>query len=389
MFSKLRSIFCKVFLFTLLFSIVGITTIFGVETWQKTFGGNNVDYGRCVLTINDGFLAVGSTSSYGAGGFDIYVLKIDIHGNRLWHKTFGGKADDFAFCVVKARGGYLIAGWTKSFGAGKSDVYILKIDEDGNKLWEKTYGGPGDDYAYQTLVIDNGFVIVGSTRSFEGKASQAYVIKIDEEGEIVWEKNYGMESDEGLFSIEKTADGYLAVGQSNKSGNFDAYFLWLSESGEMIKEEYRGGPYEDFIYRIKRTVDGGYVAVGASESPQYNRNFYVVRLNNEGKLSWERIYHGPKPDVARCVLEMADGYLVFGSTNSYGAGYDDFYLLKIDSKGEKLWSKTYGGKGFDVGYCIATIPVGGFIMIGDTTSTGSGGFDIYILKIDELGGLSN
>lgn len=389
---KFRLLFCKVFIFTLLFLLIVVSTSAANNpmTWQKTFGGNNVDYGRCVISTEKGFLVVGATSSYGSGGFDVYVLRLDFYGNKIWHKTFGGKADDIALCGIKAKGGYLIVGWTKSFGAGKSDFYVLRIDEEGNKLWEKTYGGPEDDYAYRALATNDGFIVVGNTRSIEGLSSQAYVIKIDEEGKVIWEKNYGTQSDEALFGIESTSNGYLAVGQSNKSGNFDAYFLWMDRNGEKIKEEYLGGPYEDFIYCVKRTTDGGHIAVGASEYPQYNRNFYIVKLDNNGAVVWEKVYREPKPDVARCVVETVDGgYLVFGSTYSYGAGYDDLYLLKIDSRGEKMWMKTHGGKGFDLGYCIDKTADGGFVMVGDTTSTGSGGFDIYILKTNELGEISN
>lgn len=211
----------------LLFLLVFAST-FAQTTWQKSFGGNNLDYARDVIVTTDGnFLIVGATSSYGAGKFDVLVLKVDQRGQVVWYKTFGGSDDDSANCVVKAKDGYLIAGWPRSTDTGKSDVYVVKIDENGNSLWQKTYGGLQDDIASCILVVEDGFIIAGSTMSIQEKARQAYLIRIDTMGKILWQKDYGGEANETFSWIERTSSGFIAVGMSGVSGTIDKSGKWV------------------------------------------------------------------------------------------------------------------------------------------------------------------
>ncbi|WP_461768198.1 hypothetical protein [Pseudothermotoga sp.] len=382
----------------LLFLLVFAST-FAQTTWQKSFGGNNLDYARDVIVTTDGnFLIVGATSSYGAGKFDVLVLKVDQRGQVVWYKTFGGSDDDSANCVVKAKDGYLIAGWTRSTDTGKSDVYVVKIDENGNSLWQKTYGGLQDDIASCILVVEDGFIIAGSTMSIQEKARQAYLIKIDTTGKILWQKDYGGEANETFSWIERTSSGFIAVGMSGVSGtidksgkwvgNYDAYVVWLKENGEVLKEKTLGGPYEDGLRRVLRTTDGGHVAVGWRESQQFLSNYYIIKFSKNGEVEWEKVIETPTPHTARSVVETSDGYLIVGHGIPLNSLLDDAYLIKIGFKGEIQWIKNHGGGKLDTAYGVQALP-DGFMIVGDTASMGTGGMDVYMLRTNKNGEIKN
>lgn len=370
-------------------------SLFAQITWQKTFGGNKLDYARHVIVANDGnFLIVGATSSYGAGKFDMLVLKVDQRGQLVWYKTFGGSDDDSANCVVKTKNGYLVVGWTKSTDTGKSDVYVVKIDEAGNSQWSKTYGGPQDDFANCVLAVEDGFIIAGYTTSIQGKAQQAYLIKIDLTGKILWQKDYGGEVNEAFSWIERTSSGFIAVGQSgtpgtiDKSGkwvsNYDAYVVWLKEDGELLKEKTLGGTYEDGLRKVLRTTDSGHIAVGWYESKQFMSGYYVVKFSKTGEVEWEKVIETPMPHTARAVAEMSDGYLIVGHGIPLNSSIDDVYLIKINLKGEVQWIKNHGGEKLDTAFSVQPLS-DGFIIVGDTMSMGAGEMDVYMLKTDKNG----
>lgn len=378
-----------------LFFLLFTNSLLAQITWQKTFGGNNLDYARHVIVANDGnFLIVGATSSYGAGKFDVLVLKVDQRGQVIWYKTFGGSDDDSASCVAKTKDGYLVAGWTKSTDTGKSDVYVVKIDENGNGLWSKTYGGPQDDFANCVLAVDDGFIVAGYTMSIREKARQAYLIKIDPTGKLLWEKDYGGEMNETFSWIERTSNGFIAVGQSgtpgtiDKSGkwvsNYDAYVVWLKENGELLKEKTLGGPYEDGLRKVLRTTDGGHIAVGWYESKQFVSGYYVVKFSKAGEVEWEKVIETPMPHTARAVAEMSDGYLIVGHGIPLNSSIDDVYLIKINLKGEVLWIKSHGGEKLDTAHSVQALS-DGFMIVGDTMSMGAGEMDVYMLRTDKNG----
>jgi hypothetical protein len=149
--------------------------------WSKTFGGRGDDGGYSVQQTSDGgYIIVGYTTSYGAGGYDVYLIKVDANGNMQWSKTFGGRGDDGGLSVQQTRdGGYIIVGSTESFGSGGYDVYLIKVDANGNMQWSKTFGGRGDDWGRSVQQTrDGGYIIVGWTRSFGSGESDVYLIKL-------------------------------------------------------------------------------------------------------------------------------------------------------------------------------------------------------------------
>ena len=264
------------------------------NTWAKTYGGSLFDSSArnsIQQTSDGGYVALGITESFGAGGRDILVLKLDKDGDIEWQKAYGGPAEDRASSIEETSdGGYIVAGWTRSFGAG-FDIWILKLDKDGNVEWEKTYGGPGfeeSDFILETP--DGGYIVGEETFSFGAGRRDAWLFKLDVNGNIEWQKTYG-------------------------------------------------GPRFDELSSIQLTPDGGYVLAGETQSfgigSESNiENVWVVKLDVSGNVEWQRTYGGSGRDEAESIQLTSDGgYIVAAYTESFGAGGRDVWILKLDSEG--------------------------------------------------------
>jgi hypothetical protein len=179
----------------------------GNVIWTKTIGGSSSDFATSIIQSSDGgYVVAGGTSSFGAGSADIYVVKLDSSGNVIWTKTIGGSNDDEARSIIQSSdGGYIVAGWTSSFGAGSDDFYVVKLDSAGNVLWTKTIGGIGDEAWGDSIIqsSDGGYVVVGHTRSFGAGGADIYVVKMDDNGNVCFSQNitnYSVSSNVGSFS---------------------------------------------------------------------------------------------------------------------------------------------------------------------------------------------
>jgi hypothetical protein len=188
----------------------------GDTLWTRTFGGPNHDECQSVRqTPDEGYISVGATSSFGHGGYDIYLIKMDEAGDTVWTRTIGGSSADRAYSVgLTDDGGYILVGYTGSFGDGDEDVYLVRTDADGDTLWTRRYGGPEADFGYSVQqVASGGFILAGCTESFGAGGRDGYIIRTDEQGNILWTKTFGdVWSDQGR-SVEETADGgYIICG---------------------------------------------------------------------------------------------------------------------------------------------------------------------------------
>jgi uncharacterized delta-60 repeat protein len=359
--------------------------------WQKTFGGSDDDRARSVQeTIDGGYIVAGYTWS-SSEREDVYILKLDANGNKLWEKTFGGSDNDGAWSIQQTNdGGYVVAGYTSSFGAGSYDVYVLKLDATGTKVWEKTFGGSYDDRAYciqQTS--DGGYIVAGYTWS-SSEWEDVYILKLDANGNKLWEKTFGGSDNDGAWFIQQTIDGgYIVAGytKSYGSGWYNAYLLKLDGAGNKVWEKVFGGSSWDEARSIQQTNDGGYVVAGYTSSfGAGSYDVYVLKLDTSGKEVWSKTFGGSSDDLAWSIQQTNDGgYIVAGYTKSFGAGSEDVYILKLDANGNKLWEKTFGGSYDERAYCIQQTSDGGYIVAGYTSSFGVGNYDVYIIKMDANG----
>ena len=356
----------------------------------KTFGGYSSETGRSVLQTSDGgYILLGTTQSFGAGLSDFWLIKVNSRGIEEWSKTFGGSEHDRGYSVDQTDdGGYIITGETYSFGSGYNDVWLIKADSEGNEEWSKTFGGSNLDRGssvHQTT--DGGYIIVGYT-SVYGHDLEGWLIKTDAFGNQMWEKKFGWTGRDSGSSVRQTLDGgYIVTGVYGVGAENDLWLLKTNSSGAEMWDRMMGSSYYDVGYSVEETNDGGFIVVGATKSTGSGKDsIWLIKTNSTGIELWSEIFGGEDSDVGYSVTETSDGgFILVGSTESFGNGLSDVWLIKTDLNGNSEWIKTFGGYGSDVGYSVTETSDGGFILVGSTESFGSGSSDLWMIKTDALG----
>ncbi len=390
--------FQSIFIFMLLMLISFCGVGYAAEetlTWDKTFGGSDRDVALSIIQTEDGGYAIsGYTRSKGKGKADAWAIKLDEWGNMVWDKTFGLSDNDVAFSIIQTEdGGYAISGYTIFKNIGEADFYIIILDEKGNKLWNKTFFESNWDCAYSIIQTkDEGYVISGYTWSKGAGKADAWVIKLDNKGNMVWNKTFGGSENDEAHSIIQTKDGYyIIVGttQSKGAGEWDTWIIKLDEQGNMEWDKTFGGSDDDCAYSIIQTEDGGYAISGYTRSKGKGKtDAWVIKLNNKGNMVWNKTFGGYDNDIARSIIQTEDGdYVIVGETQSKGAGEWDAWIIKLDKQGNIEWDKTIGGSSWDSILSIIQTEDGDYVVAGWTMSKGAGEADAWVIKLDEKGNL--
>jgi hypothetical protein len=253
-------------------SIVNCTTYNPEVAWNQTFGGSGDDYGCPVQQTSDGgYVVAGYTSSYGAGRGDAWLIKTDSSGNLSWNKTFGGSDYDEGYSVQQtSEGGYIIAGSTESYGAGFEDVWLIKTDSLGDETWNKTFGGSDIERGYSVQQSsDGGYIIAGSAGHYGAGSANVWLIKTDSSGDETWNKTFDDSHTERGYSVQQTSDGgYIMVGDTypQGTGTDDVWLMKTDSSGDELWNKTFGGPNSDCGLSVQQTSDGGYVIAGITTS---------------------------------------------------------------------------------------------------------------------------
>ncbi len=368
--------------------------------WQKAYGGPNGDIAYSVMPTDDGgYIVAGSTTSFGAGDLDVYVIKLNRLGDVTWSSSFGGSDFDVANIVIQTfDGGYLTAGRTRSFGAGSSDFYVLKLNPDGTLDWNRTYGQRGYDNAFDIEPLNDGYIISGYTHSRLGPGDvnnvDSLIIKIDFDGNIIWSKAYGVGEPgvdfpaltEDFYSVRVTPDnGYIVGGwsSSNSAGGYDFFAMKLDKDGDFLWTKTYGGPDDDYGRSLELTDDGGYIMTGWTESFGAGvSNALIIKLDADGNELWSRTIGSTGRDTGMEVKQSRDGNFMVAGTFS-GSGRD-VLVAKLDTRGDVLWSKGFGGTAFDIGYSIKQTNDEGYVVAGSKMVRGRMS-DFYVIKLDRDG----
>ncbi len=358
--------------------------------WTRTYGGANGDFGRSVeQTTDGGYIVTGYTSSFGAGGDDIYLLRMDANGDTLWTRTYGDTQDDYGWTARKTTdNGYIVMGYVWSFGAGGSDIYLIKTDANGDTLWTRTYGGPGDDNCHSVQqTTDGGYIIAGTTWSFGAGGSDVYLIKTDANGDTLWTGTYGGSANDYGHSVYQTANGcYIISGAtwSFGAGGSDVYLLKTDANGDTLWTETYGGTGDEFSCLVQQTADNGYIITGATWSfGAGGCDVYLLKTDANGDTLWTRTYGGMNDDYGWSLQQTIDNsYIIAGETWSFGVGECDVYLLKINANGDTLWTRTYGGTDADRGWSVQQTMDNGYIIVGETWSFDIGAGDVWLIKTE-------
>ncbi len=360
--------------------------------WFKMYGSHYIDSGESLLgTPDGGFLLAGYSYYMISGGSDIYLVKTDEWGIPEWERAYGSYGDDWASCVKACNdGGYIIAGGSESYSDDNSDVILMKIDSEGEPIWQRTYGGQDDESAnYLSQTFDGGYIISGWTRSYGAGGDDIYLLKIDSAGEIEWSRTFGNEFYDKGYQVRQVADsGYVLVAGLDYFAHspVNAYVIKTDGVGETEWASIVGGIGADACNALCETHDGGFVIAGWTMSYGLGRqDVYLVKLDSLGTISWEKYYGGIEGDIGRSVIRMPDnGFLVAGYTASFGNGGDDIYMIRTDSKGDSLWTTTFGGPEQDNAYDIINCHDGGIAAVGYTASFGQGSRDMLLIKYSDI-----
>lgn len=389
--------------------------------WEKSYGGKHAEYLMdAVPTADYGFILAGSSlssksgnkTSLNEGDLDYWVWKMDEKGEPEWQKSFGGTGTDFLQAIrLTVDGGFILAGNSdspkgkqkKADGHGGTDFWVIKLDAGGGEQWQQTIGGASDDNLQSvSQTKDGGFILGGSSaseKSFD-KATKSYgnldywVVKLDKEGKIEWQKTFGGKYFDELRSIEQTRDnGYIVGGYSNSPesgsklddniGEGDYYVLKLDRKGEIEWEKVIGGDKDDQLYTAHQTYDGGFILGGNSNSSATNAkkkgngkgtDFWVVKLDADGEMTWQQTYDFGTSDILTSIVENKDHTLLIGgfaksesNTSKDEKGINDYIALKISEKGDVLWQKEVGSDGDDALRKLIETRDGGYLLAGTSS----------------------
>ena len=381
-------------LYFILVILVSLTSALFTQTppdtlWTRTFGGSNDEHAYCVQQTSDGgFIISGSTSSFGAGGSDVWLIKTDPNGNISWTQTFGGIYDDEAWHVQQCTdGGYIIAGNTASFGMGELDIWLIKSDTNGDTLWTRTFGGVDIEYGRSVQETnDGGYIITGTTYSFGMGEGDIILVKTDELGDEIWTQYIGgVSPDEGYIAKQTLDGGYIiaATTRSYGAGWWDYYLVKTDSDGNIQWTNTFGGGAGDGGRYVEQTTDEGYIFAGWSCSFGHGYyDAYLVKTDSQGNPTWTGAYGGYAADESQCARQTFDGgYISIGYSHSFSAGSSDLYVVRIDDQGNDVWTSSYGGVNEDRGWSIDLTEDGGYILVGGTLSYGAGSRDVYLIRL--------
>jgi uncharacterized delta-60 repeat protein len=360
--------------------------------WQKAYGGVGRDKAYDVISLEDGgSMIAGMSRSYGKGRSDMLIVKMDKKGKTIWRSSYGGKGRDHAYALARSSdGNFFAVGSSESFSEdGDKDLFVVKFDTNGKRAWQKTYGGKGNDEAKAVVAVNNGGILVaGFTDSYGKGRTDVYILYIDKNGKEIWSKAIGGREEDEAYDISLTADGGFVVVGSTASygkGREDFYILKFDGNGKFLWNKVYGGVERDVLHSLTPTRDGGFVVAGETKSfDSKHKDIDIIKYNKNGKQIWHKIFGFDSKEWVNDIIRIAGGgYLLCGTTKSFGFGKFDFYILEIDGNGSSVWANVFGGESKDIAHALTRTSEGKIIVVGETDSFGSGGYDFMMLELEK------
>lgn len=359
------------------------------EEWNQTYGGDYYDAAFSVQQTSDGgYIMAGTTTPSGSTYSDILLVKTDSNGITEWIKNYGGSDSEYGYSVQETSdGGYIVAGYVYYYSTNEGFVYLLKTDSKGDHEWTVTIGGPQLDEGFSVQqTTDGGYIVAGFTDSFS-IGRDVYLIKTDSTGKLIWDQSFGGAGTNVGNCVKQTIDGgYIIAGYTNiyGAGSSDVWLIKTNPNGIKQWDKTFGGPLWDLANSVEITSDGGYIITGTTISYGAGaQDIWMIKTDSNGNEEWKKTFGGTNNDRGEEVkVTSDDGYIILGTTNSFGAGQDDIYLIKTDENGDLLWTKTVGGELGEQGHSVQQTTDEGYIIAGETLTYGTtNSYDAWLIKL--------
>ena len=379
---------------------------------SKLIGGANRDIVTATALCSDGNVVIaGFTNSHDGdvvpgtkGNYDYWVLKVDTSANLLWKRTYGGTRDDYATCIqALPNGGYLVGGHTESDdfditnNRGFTDAWLVRLDEQGNKIWQKTYGGNSYDYINaMTVQTDGSCLLAGYTMSGNDDIANnrgsfdGWLLKVDINGSKLWSKTFGGSSADFFYGVIATAGGFIAVGGSastegdlaNNKGNYDVWALEVDATGNKLWSKNYGGLMHEMAANVVALPDGGFLlaATTTSENGDVQQHIgetdgWLLKIDATGNLVWSKIMGGLKDESEVALISRKNGGFLLSMTTSSSdgnmgpnKGREDFWLATLNNDGAVIWKKTLGGTYEEYQPVLLLLPNNHYLLCGSSAS---------------------
>ena len=366
------------------------------QAWEVILGTGGDSRGRSVQqTTDEGYIVCGYLNTFTGNSSDIFLIKVDENGIEQWSQTFGGIDSERGYSVQQTMdGGYILCG-------GTIDIYLIKTDINGVEQWTQTFGGSATDRAYSVeQTTDGGYILCGISGSFGNGSANIYLVKTDSYGIEQWSQTFGGTSNDGAFSLQQTSDGgYIIAGTTESFSNllFNAYLIKTDGSGVEQWSQIYGDTASDAKF-VRQTIDGGYIITGTYlDNDNSQTDIYLLKVNSTGTEQWSRTFGevaniGTRSemfdDEGKCVQQTNDGGFIITGSSSYDLGIagqsiiSNLILIKTDNSGLEEWRQIYGA-GSERGYSVQQTNDGGYIVTGET------GSNIYLIKTDVNGNVTS
>jgi hypothetical protein len=364
---------------------------FGQITFQKTYGLVGYNYGRCAYQTDDGgYIILGNISGL-VGNTDIYLIKTDSLGKIKWDKAIGGKEIDWANDLkITHDKGFIIAGYTDIVPGNGYDVLLIKTDSSGNVKWEKTFGGTDWDMGYSVAEDkEHNFLIAGETFSNSYGDADVYLIKTDSIGDTLWTKHYGGAGTDIGYSIDTIRNSrYLVAGITRVAGDstYSAYLLKILNNGDTVWTKKYSDTFDNKFYCARQIDNTGYIVCGATKKiDPTNYHQWILKMDTLGDTIWTRVYpHTGSEELFDIKQSWNHGLVTAGYTTTFGGGGEDVTATIFSNAG--WWidiGGNFGGEKDDIAYSINLTRDSGYICTGTTESFGLGITNIYVIKTDK------